>query len=526
MIEIVFKSKSKPLLILLLAALIIHAVMVFQTGWDHPILEHHSIRQSITAITAYWLKQGGPLFSPETPFWGYPWSVPLEFPLYEFIVAKTSLLLNQDLDQSGRLINILFYLLTFIPLFLILRNLGTSLEVRIITLCLFLSSPLYLYWSRTFMFESTALFFSTLYLSLVLSYIKSKKILYITFACIAGTIGILAKVTTFVLFFIPAGYFMWLDWKKNEGFSLNWKVVRKKALLFFLLVIIPIVSVLIWIDHSDTLKNEREFKIWTSTQKARWNWGTFSQRFSPNTWRTITGRALYEILGPTKLLALPLWTVMVFLFLLFFKKIKNKMIIGIFILAYFSAFFLFPNLHVIHDYYQYANTLFFIIAVGLFIHALLNIKDQKFPRFLGIFLIILFITSGIYGYYHTYYKFQKNVYPGQKNILKVARIVEQVTEPDEVIAVYSTWTHREISYYSKRRSINLKWFKYDRQSFQRALGGLECGALLIEVIYDKSKPELMKKLGVEHLTQKQRIPYYTIFYKNRKINTNPTGVAH
>jgi len=516
MLKDIFQSKTRILLVILLAALLIHAITVFRTGWEHPVTELQSLRQSLTATNTYWLKQGRPFFSCETPVFGHPWSIPLEFPIYQLLVAQTSTLFNQHLDQSGRLINIMFYLLTFIPLFLILKNLGISFEGRLITLCLFLASPLYLYWSRTFMIESTALFFSTLYLSLVLSYTKSKKYLYIITASIIGTIGILTKATTFVLFFIPAGYFMWLDWKKNEGLSFDWRVIRKKTLLFFFLVIIPVVSVLLWINHSDTLKSEGDYTIWLSSDLARWSSGTFSQRFSPFTWKVITTRALYDILGPNKHLALPFWIVMFLIFFLYFKQIKNKMTLFIFIIAYFSAFFLLTNAHVIHSYYQYANTIFFIIAVGLFLHALLSIKKKKLPEYLAVLLVVVFITSGIYGYYNRYSKFHKKMPFHSKQILKISKFIKKVTKPDEVIAIHSTWNHIEISYYSQRRSVNLKWSPYDYEGFQRALGGHPLGALLIYKDNIEKKSKLINNLKLQYLTETESVPYFIVFYKKQK----------
>ena len=53
--------------------------------------------------------------------------------------------------------------------------LGLRLQHRLIALSFLLLSPLYLFWSRTFMIESTALFFSVAYLALAVRFIGERE---------------------------------------------------------------------------------------------------------------------------------------------------------------------------------------------------------------------------------------------------------------------------------------------------------------------------------------------------------------
>jgi dolichyl-phosphate-mannose--protein O-mannosyl transferase len=65
--------------------------------------------------------------------------------------------------------------LTLVILFDLLGRFQVRLLHRLVFIIMMLASPLYVFWSRTFMIESTALFFSLAYLDLVLRVGKSRK---------------------------------------------------------------------------------------------------------------------------------------------------------------------------------------------------------------------------------------------------------------------------------------------------------------------------------------------------------------
>jgi len=70
-----------------------------------PLLDQHNFRQTQTAISAYWLIQGtgwSHWLNYETPIFGSPWQIPLEFPLFQWLVAGGHLLTGLPLDPLGR----------------------------------------------------------------------------------------------------------------------------------------------------------------------------------------------------------------------------------------------------------------------------------------------------------------------------------------------------------------------------------------------------------------------------------------
>src|SRR6185312_13793564 len=79
------------------------AMWSWSLSWKAPILDRHEFRQLQTAVSTYWMKQDGFRLDYETPLFGPPaWSIPMEFPVYEWCVAKLSRATGLPLDQSGR----------------------------------------------------------------------------------------------------------------------------------------------------------------------------------------------------------------------------------------------------------------------------------------------------------------------------------------------------------------------------------------------------------------------------------------
>lgn len=156
-------SKQLPtILAILFGVCLIYTIRTASIGWDHTINDRHSFRQSQTATTAYYMVNNPFKLAYETPILGKPWSIPMEFPIYQWIVARIVGILGMPLDQAGRLVSLLFFLSTTIPLFCLLRTAGVSSGYSWLPLTLFVVSPFYIFWSRTFMIESSALFFNGL----------------------------------------------------------------------------------------------------------------------------------------------------------------------------------------------------------------------------------------------------------------------------------------------------------------------------------------------------------------------------
>ena len=162
-----------------------------------PILEQHAFRQTQTALTAYYFIENGFSFDYDTPVIGYPWSIPLEFPIYQYIVAVVSSFFEISLTIAGRLISLIFSYLSVIPIYFSLKELNFSKSNIFYVLTLIYTAPLYIFWSGSFMIESTALFFSLCFIfcCLKISY-KHNNVIYFMFGFIFLTLAFLQKITT------------------------------------------------------------------------------------------------------------------------------------------------------------------------------------------------------------------------------------------------------------------------------------------------------------------------------------------
>ena len=132
-------NKKKPFFfVVLFFSCLVFSLWGISVGWDRNILDVFGFRQAQTAISSYYFLQGSPFFAYHTPVMGPPWSIPFEFPFYQWIVALVSKGFEYPLDQSGRLVSAIFFYLTLIPAWSVLKDLEIKREHRFVFLSLFL----------------------------------------------------------------------------------------------------------------------------------------------------------------------------------------------------------------------------------------------------------------------------------------------------------------------------------------------------------------------------------------------------
>jgi len=430
-----------------------HSLWVMSIGWNNTILDMHGFRQTQTAISVYYLLKGGRWLAYETPVLGAPWSIPFEFPLYQWIVALVVKLTALPIDQGGRLVSILFFYLCLVPAYMFLGCLRVPRVHRFIFLSLFLASPIYLFWSRTFMIESTAFFLSLSFLAAVGRYFDKQQRGYFVLAVFLGIAGALVKITTFFGFALAGGfYFCAVLLKKIQRRE---DVTNPSKLICFVLLpvvgfaVIPVLCVSLWVHFADLHKLEVPLaaKFITSVALQKWNFGSLDQKLSVTLWKNIIlGRVMPDILGSSlipfiSLLLLPLM-----------KHHKRVYLISIFV--FFAVIFVFTNLHFEHNYYQYANALFVLVALGFCIVSLL--EQNGAYKILGSALLILTLYRSLFFYYQNFYPVAKT---NNLFTLEVSEAIRKNTQPNEVILIYGDDWNPRIPYYSQRRAIMDRQFR-------------------------------------------------------------------
>jgi hypothetical protein len=447
------------------------ALTVLCIGLFQPLVDQYPFRQTQTALTSYWLMRGGPVFAYETPVVGFPWSIPLEFPVYQMIVALLSTT-DVPLDAAGRIVSFLFFVGCLWPM----RVLFGALRLDRVTFpCVaipFLLSPLYLFWARTFMVETCALFFSFLWLAYLARFLAEPKPAFAALAVAAGCVGILAKSSTFPAFAVPGGLLLLQEchagWKK--GISV---VGIRPLLLAALVVAAPFVVGALWTIYSDAVKAENEIGArLTSTALAPWIFGTWDQRIGASLWRdVIAHRSLADAFGYAAVPAVALIGATLL-------RRKFACVAGAAVLAFIVPFLVFTNLHIVHGYYQTANAIFLVAAAGLGLACVTSVS-----RWLGVFSLAL-IVAGQLSYFQLAYASQLTRDLTTMPQFRVAQIARSLTPPESgLIIVGDDWSST-IPYYAQRKALAIpRWMRAEflRRAFaapQRFLGDARLGGVV------------------------------------------------
>jgi hypothetical protein len=151
-------------LLILIAGLVCFDVFILIYGINNGINDLHGFRQSQTALTAYWLDREPHGLAYVTPVLGYPWSVPFEFPVYQWIVVLL-MKAGVPLVIGGRLVSFAAFVACLVPLKVMARDFNVPNRAFLFIAAIYLACPFYIFWSRTFMIETTALLFSLYWLA-------------------------------------------------------------------------------------------------------------------------------------------------------------------------------------------------------------------------------------------------------------------------------------------------------------------------------------------------------------------------
>ena len=152
---------------LLITAAVVFAGVFWFGRLDQPLIDRHEFRQTQTTLSALFMQPGlEGLLNYQTPVVGAPWSIPFEFPLFQWITHQLAHLSGLNLSSSGRLISVLFGLGCLWPATRLMRRFDLSFTATGLFIALYCTSSIYLFWNRAFLMESTALFFTLVSLDL------------------------------------------------------------------------------------------------------------------------------------------------------------------------------------------------------------------------------------------------------------------------------------------------------------------------------------------------------------------------
>ena len=413
-------------------------------GWHHSILDLHQWRQSHTALSAYEMVRGGPFWRYATPILGPPWPSPIEMPLYQWIVASISTAGSTDLHTTGRAVSVAFFLGTLVSYWFALDALDVRPRYRPIFVALALASPLYLFWSRTFMIESTALFFAVTYLlamhrATTHDPTSREGIGWLIAALIAGGLGAMVKVTTFVPWWTGTAILVIYRARRTP-------LTRPALSCVAVSLIVPVVAAAGWLAFSGAVKAHNPLSARLAWSTVAWqHFGPLGMRLSPRSWYTVPGstvfgRTRHTVVGSFAVFAAA-WLAIVML--------RRRLVPSLISAAlYFLPIAIFMHLYTAHVYYSYANGLLLITMVGCGIVALLERRDVLSWLGLGLLSAALFAmtTNYLAGYYVDQQSDDVSRWP-------LASSLRQQVPADEVLLIYGLDLNPEFTYTARHRAI-------------------------------------------------------------------------
>ena len=113
----------------------------------------------------------------------------------------------------------------------------------------------------------------------------------------------------------------------------------------------------------------------------------------------------------------------------------------------------FTNLHMVHNYYQYANSIFLVAAVGFGVASIAGAGRPALS-----FLLVLVLVAGEIGYFRSAFAPLVTAdYSGQRSV-QVGAAVKQLTQPGEAVLVLGDDWSSEIPFYGERKALVLPYW--------------------------------------------------------------------
>lgn len=429
---------------ILCAAATIFGAWALQVGWSHGILDVHGWRQSHTALSVQEMLRGGPFWHYRTPIFGPPWQWPLELPIFQWIVSVVVRLAGTPLEQTGRAVSVAFFVGTLAVSWIGLEIFDVSPRHRPVILALLWASPLYIFWSRSFMIESTALFFAVAYIVAVHRATRPAAgrigVRALAAGTVAGALAGAAKVTTFAPFLAAAALMAAAGWRHGRR-------SRGSAILVIALAfVVPILATLGWLAFVDLQKgtNQLASELSWSGERAL-IFGSLQDRLVLRNWYAAPAN---HILGGTRHAVVASAWVFAGACVALAVGRRRLGLCAACALLYLLPIALFMRLHVVHVYYGYENGLFLTVILGCGIVACL--EGPVLARWAGVVLFAAALTAMAANYLRGYYVDQA---AGDLAPMTLGVLTGRLTAPDDVLLIYGLDSAPDLPYSAGRRAI-------------------------------------------------------------------------
>ena len=458
-------------------------------GWTSLNLPGCEFRQTQTAVSAHFIQREHNFsLAYPTPVLGKPWSIPMEFPLYQWTVVVVSNGLKLTLTQAARAVSLACFYLTLPALYLLLVRIGLARSRRLLVLGLVVTCPLYIFYARAFLIETMALMFGAWFLLGYVRAVEQRQVSWLLLASVAGAGCGLVKVTTLLFFLMPA--FAWTLWWFREDWAQvpgnRARAIGQRVFWCALAVAIPFAASVWWVHYSDAIKAlSKAGNFLISDRLSGYNFGV-GQRFSPAIWRQHWQVLFLDITS------VPVVAGCAILAVVFARRWWPM--ISLLVFLFFAVQLIFPILYAWHEYYYVACAFALMFAFGL---AVCGVFESRLPRSAA-----WVVALGVYGLQMGGYV--KDFYPGQKPLSNggsnLTLALRSVMAPDEVMVIAGDDWNSMTPYFAQRRALMIRrslettWAEID-PAFDR-LAGEDVTALVLHG--DQIKNKTLIDLAVKY----------------------------
>lgn len=435
-----------------------------RAGWNLPLLDPWSFRETQTAITVQTFLRDGIHLDYETPVLGAPWSIPFEFPTYQLCVAAVVKLTGWPLDQTGRFVSLIFAYVAFALAGILVARASGSRTAGIFSAALALVSPVYLYGSRSFMIESTALCFTLALLVSIQSFLQQPRFRGLFWVLLLGLVAGPTKATTYAVGLVGIAGLVVVQlpglWKRRS--ELPHPILLAGA--FLCAVIAPLVATLAWTWHTDALKQQNELaQFITSDALQSWNFGTWTQRSAPETWEKIFRHVDQSVLGSPISWLIGLVVVAM--------AARSRPVIVYLTVLFSTGALLFTNLYVVHEYYHYATGVYLLAVFGVGLGSLWDEGGPWTRLLVGAIAAPALAGLMLWGYTGRNLPAQAQ---GDPPLIALADSIHRLTPENSVMLVYGQDWSSALPYYAQRRAImNRMGLRGGDPVLQRAVSRLD-----------------------------------------------------
>jgi len=423
-------------------------------GWANAPLDGHEFRQTQSAISIRYLAQEGLRLDYPTPLLGKPWSIPLEFPLYQNAAALLVRLTGLSVEQAARTVGLLFFYLTLPALYLLAGRLSLPPHRRLLVLAGVLTSPVYLFYQRTVLIESTALCLGVWFLYFYWTALEGSFVAILA-ALACGALAAMVKAPTFCVFLTPALFILAAEVSRRRA-SLGSLLLRAALLIGG-----GLIAAAGWVRYADSVKRLNPLAQELQSSVARhWLTGDLSLRFSPSYWSAVGVITRDSVLGWIGWLGLALFVLLV--------PVAPRRTVGLLLLCYLAPLLVFANVYRIHDYYFFANGVFLLAALALALNRALDLP--RWPRLAGWSLLLLTLGTGFFTYSRGYYRL---IPANETRVPELSRALRAVTRPDDVLVIIGQDWNPVLPYTAERRALMLPFpLENNREAQAAALARL------------------------------------------------------